>query len=414
MIDVQFAIEAIKRVGYAIEASGSYAVNLSGSVIYNDIRTTSAEMTLTQEFLDNQTMQQLLDAAQPKIRSRRRCDLTLGSYLTSHGVVVSGTTEPVTSSHSDLIGTIMGGISYTTGSEVLVSVDAGNFMEGSQFDKLAGRAVGLVDPGTGRLEVSRVKSSGSAALGLFLEHNLPFTPAVGAPIFGGTHLTFTDDPGDSLQFYNKGQDNDDTWVLMGLQGNFSMTFANGELATISYALVGGATWNSGAVDDIGEANFTGGDPLAIVDSRVTFYPVGADATTPGDYLCIDASAWELTPNITYTDITTPKGVNNILRKRRNRSVPVLQGSVTAYYHNRQYFLDRDNDVRYGVSLQIGSTPGETVYISIPHVQILAVDRVDADEKSGIQISFEALDNKLSSPTDGNRELARTAFSVHLL
>lgn len=411
MADVQFAIEAVKRVRYHIETTGSYAVNQSGSVTYKDIRSTSAEMTLTQEFLDNQTMQQLIDAAQPKIRSRRRCDFSLGSYLVSHNTVVSGATNPVTSAQSDLIGTIMGGLYYTTGSEVLSASGDGDLVEGSVWDKYAGTAVGLVDPGTGRLEVARVKSSGSG--GALLEHKLGFTPAIGAPIYGGTTCYFTDDPSNSLQFYVQGQDNQDAWVLMGLQGNFGMSFANGELVTITYELAGGANWNSGSADQINEANFTTSDPLPVVDSRVIFYPVGG-AAAAGDYACIDAQAWEITPNINYLDITTPKGVNNILRKRRGRSVPVCNGTITTYFHDVQYFIDRDTDTRYGLAIQVGSSPGSTIYISVPYVQITDVARVDAEEKAGIQITWEALDNKDSTATNGNRELARSAFSVHLL
>ena len=411
MTDVEFAIENIKRVRYHIEVSGAYATNQSGSVTYKDIRTTSAELTLTQEFLENATMQQLLDATQPKIRSRRRCDMSVGSYLASHNTIVSGATLPVTSAHSDIIGTMMGGIYYTSGSEVASAIDAGQFAEASVFDKFAGTAVGLVDPTSGRLEVSRVKATG--ALNLTLEHDLPFTPAVGAPIYGGASCYFTDDPQESLQFYSVGQDNQDTWVLMGLQGNFSMAFANGELVTINYDLAGGANWNSGSADDLGEANFLTSDPLPVVDSRVMFYPAGAAGVSP-DYICIDANAWEITPNLNYIDITTPKGVNNILRKRRSRSVPVAAGSVTAYFHDVSYFVDRDTDVRYGMAIQVGSTPGATVYISAPLVQLTDVARVDASEHAGVQISFEVLDNKRSTITSGNRELARSAFSVHFL
>jgi len=411
MIDVAFAIEAVKRARYYIEQTGSYAVNQSGSVTYKDIRTTSAEMTLTQEFLDNSTMQQLIDAAQPKIRSRRRCDFSLGSYLTSHNTIVSGATLAATSPHSDLIGTMMGGVFYTSGSEVASAVDAGEFAEASIFDKYAGTAVGLVDPNTGRLEVARVKASGSTSL--TLEHNLGFTPVAGAPIYGGNHCYFTDDPSNSIQFYVQGQDNDDAWVLMGLQGNFNMSFANGELVTITYDLAGGADWNSGSADAITEASFTNSAPIPVVDSRVIFYPIGGVGVA-GNYLCIDANAWEITPNISYGDISTPKGVNNILRKRRGRSVPACNGTVTTYFHDVGYFNARDTDTRYGLALQVGSTPGATVYISVPYVQITDVQRTDAEEKAGVQVTWEALDNKDSTVTLGNRELARSAFSIHFL
>lgn len=412
MADVQFAIEAVKRVRYYIEPTGSYAVNGSGSVTYSDIRTTSAEMTLTQEFLDNMTMQQLMDAAQPKIRSRRRCEFNLGSYLVGTNVAVSGAQNAVTSSNSDLIGTIMGAIRYTTGSQIAAgAITTSQFAESSIFDKFAGTAIGVVDSSTGRMECVRVKSTGAS--GMLFEHKLPFTPLNGAPIYGSTTCHFSDDPSNSLQFYVQGQDHHDAWVLMGLQGNFTFSFVNGELITVTYALAGGANWNSGSADQINEANFVDGTPIPVVDARCIFYPVGT-STTAGDYVSIDVAAFELTPAIKYVDITTPKGVNNILRKRRSRQVPVAQGSVTAYYHDTQYFVDRESDRRYGLSLQFGSTPGNTVLITAPYCQLTDVKRVDAEEKAGVQIMFDVLDNKGSTITSGNRELARSAFSVHFL
>lgn len=409
--DPQFAIEAIKRARYYIEPSGSYAVNQSGSVVYNDIKTTTAEMVLTQEFLENMTMQQRLDATQPKIRSRRRCDFSLTSYLAGTGTAVSGATFATTSSNPDLLGTIMGGTKYVNGSSVL----SGNndlIIVNEDCNAVAGDAIGIIDPATSRLEVLPIKKTGSA--GAVPEFKVPFSPVVGQPTYGGTTCYLTEDPSGSLQFYVQGQDHEDAWVLMGLQGGFGLSFANGELVTVNYTFEGGANWNSGSSDAITEANYFDGDPLPVIDSRVIFYPVGADVDTPGDYICVDAQAWEISPALSYVDITTPKGVNNILRKRRSRSVPVCNGTVTTYFHDTGYFLDRDNDTRYGLAIQVGSEPGNTILVKVPYVQITDVQRVDAEEKSGVQITWEALDNKGSEITSGQDEIARSAISLHFL
>lgn len=414
MADVAFAIEQVKRVRYYIEPNTDYAVDASGTETFKDVRTTAADMAVNEPMLDNNTMQHTIDAAQPKIRSgQRRCSLSLGSYLVSHNVDVAGATDPVDSSQSDLIGTIMGGIVYTTGSAVgLNIVDNGSFDGSTSDDKLAGTAVGLVDPNTGRMEVARVKSfSGSDEI--LLEHKLPFTPGVAATINGGTHCHFTDDPDRSLQFIVQGQDNQDSWVLQGLQGAFSLTYANGELATVTYDLTDGADWSYGTTAGIQEATFTTSDPIPVVDARVLFYPVGGDALTSGEYVSVDASSWEITPNISYKNVTTPKGVGNILRKRRERSVPAASGTVTGYFHDRSFFDARSADTRYGLAVQIGSAPGKTVYVSVPYVQIVDVQRADVDGLAGVTVSYEALDNKHG--TEGsNRELAKSAFSVHFL
>lgn len=409
---MSYSIEAIKRVRYAIEPSSSYAVNLSGTTTYRDVRTISAEMGTNLEYLDNQTMQQTLDGTEAKIPSRRRSTFNMASYLVGSGTGISGSVFAVDHAHSDLLKTIMGGYYVSSGSGMQAVQTPGTLTQSAvAVDKYVGSAIGVYNTSSNRLEVARVQNYNTTSRGITLEHQLPFTPPTNAPIYGSQTIYLGSDPQESLQFYVEGQDSDDNWYLQGLQGNFGLTFANGELLQINYELEG-ATWQTGSTHTLVEASYTNGNPLPIVNSKFLFY-VHSTSSVPA-YACLPVNSWELTPNLSYVDITTPCNATNILRKRRSRSVPVAQGSFTAYFTDKTYWNARDAETRYGLAIQVGSTPGNTVYISCPYVQITDVQRVGAEELAGVQVSFEILDNRLVTANTGFSELARSGLSIHFL
>lgn len=409
---MSYQIEVLKRVGYAIEQSGSYATNLSGSTTYTDVRTISAEMGLNLEYLENQTMQQMLDATEAKIPSRRRSTFNMASYLVGSGTPVSGTTYVETTPHSDILSVIMGGSYISSGSTVTAgSTTTYVTQSATANDKYAGSAVGFFNSGSNRLEAVRVRDYNTTSRAMLFEHALPFQPATGDIVYGSQTIFLAGDPNRSLQFYVRGKNTSDTWVLQGLQGGFGLTFANGELLQINYELEG-ATWSTGSVETLQEATYNDSNPLPIVDARVYFYAYSSGSVSTAT--CLPVQSWELTPNLTYVDITTPCTTTNILRKRRSRSVPVAQGTLTAYFTDRTFFTARDNETRYGLAIQVGSRPGNTILITCPFVQITDVQRVGAEELAGVQITWEALDNRSRTATASNTELVRSPLSIHFL
>lgn len=407
-----YTIDQIKRIRYAIEPAGSYSTNLSGTVTFKDVRAISGEFETIEEKLENQTMQQRLDNTEPKIPSRRRSSMTLESYLVGSGVAVSGSTYAAKHSQADLLSTIMGGYYVTSGSTLSGVQTAGALTQSATAsDKYAGSVVGIFNSSSNRLECARVKDYNTGTRGMILEHQLPFVPGATLPVYGSANCYLAEDPDKSVQFLVEGQDSDFEFYLQGLQGNFGLTFANGELLQVSYELEG-ATWQTGSTHTLVEASYVEGNPLPIVDSRFLFYIHSASSAAP--HACIPVNAWELTPNLTYVDVTTPCNKTNILRKRRSRSVPVAQGSFTAYFQDRSWWNALSADTRFGLAIQVGSVPGNTVYISCPYVQITEVSAVGAEELQGVQVSFEILDNRLVIPTLGNIDLARSNLSIAFL
>jgi hypothetical protein len=393
--------DTINRIQYQIEAQGSYATNLSGSTTYKDIRVLDgASFELNVEMKPNNTMAQRLDRMQKNIKGRRRSGNTFSSYLNGTGVVASKGVIGVTSSNGDMLKTIMGGEHLTTGSGVTSVTDAGRFVVDGQANDLlyAGTVIGLLNPTSSLFETSRIQSYNTSTNTINLANQLNHAPASGSTVYGGSTYFLRQDPDTSLQFYVQGDSTNKTFVLMGLQGGFGLKTEIGELATIDYKLEGGADWNSGSTGDLALANYPEANPVAAYNSFVCFYPKSSTATTAASRTQIHVQSVEVTPNIKYNDITSYAGSNNIAGKKRARSVPIVQGKLTAYFTDHTYPVARDNTTLYGLHLQIGSEAGKTVSIVCPSVQIINAKQVNGEGTSCWEIEWIGHEDEVATTT----------------
>ena len=415
---MSYELNKLARVRYYIEPEGSYATNGSGSVTYRDmIVLEDGTFELNKIMLDNNTVAQRVDDKLIQVVSgtQKRCNATFSSYLMGTGTSAGKGTLSITSSLGDFLKAIMGGEHRTTGSGVQTANTAGEFVVNGQANDLLypGTIIGIQNTTTNFVETSQVAAYNTTTNALTCSHNFGFTPASGSTVYGASTYYLTQNPATSMQLYVQGAETDDTWVLCGLQGGFGLKTELGQLPTIDFKLENGATWFTGSTDDLSVASYVNSVPPVFTDGFVSFFPL--DGTYPEAQSTLTAlTSIEITPAIAYTDVMSPGGVGNILRKRRNRAVPVVTGKFTIAFEDKSYYTARDNATLYGLKVQIGNFPGNTVVISMPRVQITNVQRVGAGDIAGQEISFACYENSLVTAASGQTDLARSAMVIGLL
>lgn len=447
---MSYEIESLKRIRYSIEPAGSYAQDRTNDLPTNfkDIKVSEASMEVNKEMIENATMMQRLDKYLAKIPSRKRCSLSLTSYLNGSGTAVTGSNSYAFGDNPnvDILEAIMGAKATTYGGGLVAAgsgFTAGRFqMDVASF--IAGTVFGIVNTTNNQMECFRVDRASTNFFHVTASVGASgWTPASGSVVYGGVTCYLRQDPDTSLQFLVEGADADNKFTLMGLQGGFGLSTPIGELATINYSLENGANWVTGSLTAgaLEQACYDDAVPPPFVDGLVYVGTRLSGSSLVGSMVKIDTNSIELTPNISYIDVTSEKGVNNIVRKRRNRSVPVLSGKFVIYFNDSgaelnaggpfEWFATQDNIALYAaectgaaicLGLQIGTQPGNTTFMFVPKMQVTNVQRVDAGGLAGLEISFDAMEDDLSDPAvTGNptldaslADLAKSAFTISFL
>ena len=426
---------ALGRIRYTTENVAGYGLSLSGSVTFKDILTTEGTGNVLIEPLKNEAMKQRIDDMERTINGRRRCDMSLTTWLNGTGVSASMGMSQSLTNNNYLLAAVMGGVAQGITQEVITPDNSYHFytnQSGSDFAQLAGIAVGIINPSTGLLETARIRNSDTATGEIYLSNGLQFTPAANAVVQSSvtnfltqdTYENFiTGDSTGSLQFQVQRAGTTDNFVMMGLNGGFSLSTELGQLPSISYKFDGGANWITGSnAEELAVADYSGeSEPPALIDGFFKFFPYSTDVTTASTSSIIDIFSAEIVPNITYADIPSERGVNNILRKRRQRAVPVATGKFVTYMNDQTYYNAWRDRTPYVVEFQIGNTVGNTVMISCPRVQITSVTQTDAGGMDGQEVSFECYEDLHSGNASGfpeeyfpQTDMYRSALSFFFL
>lgn len=437
---MSYEIDQLKRIRLYVEPNGSYAIDNQANLAtaFQDIKATDAKATLNLEQLENATMMQRLDGKLPMVNARRRSELTLTSYLNGTGTAAGLSTAPITSSLSNLLSTIMGGVNYVTGTGVqtVSGPNGGMYKVDSAVSFKPGSAFGLLNTTTNRLECVRVQAMNQNNNTITASLGQTFTPVSGAVMYGGTTIYLTQDPNKSLQFYVEGVNNYDKWNLLGLQGSIGLKTEIGALPTIDFNLKG-ASWISASATNattaLNEAVYSDATPPPFVDGLVYVGLVNSSSTTGrGAMVPVDCPAFEFTPAIDYIDVESERGVNNIVRKRRKRAAPIGSGKFTIYETGGNEALTyqqiRENLYSGATSLisgsqwleigfQVGTTAGNVVFLSMPQCQITDVQRTATGDFATVEVSFNCHESIMTVPsgsTSAMQDLARSAFTISLL
>jgi len=318
----------------------------------------------------------------------------------------------------------MGGYSAFSGSEVQNIATAGAIgVADATTRPRPGGAIGM-NNGTG-LELHRSFYETTATHVVNTHMSFSFTPTLGDPTYGAQTYYLTALNAQSFEFYTQGENENDTWVPTGMQGNLGFNLAIGEPVTWTSEMVG-PMWTSGAADVLGIGAVTNPTPQVFkaeqgAEVRLYQAPTASGPDQGAAYSCISVNSLELTPNIVWIDVPSEKGVEGVLQKKRDDQPPVCTLSLTLYYEGAAsdaYWDQRDAQTIYGVEVQIGNTPGNTTLISFPRCQITEVQRVGAGELAGVQLDLACLIDELADEdaalADGSaaKLQAISAFSIH--
>lgn len=406
-------LSTLKHIRYLVEANANFGVNQSGSLAYNTMRhLADSTIALEQEMLNNDIQQQIIDGMAPSIVGRKRCSLSVKSYLYGAPTVLSGTATPASFELADFLGVSMGGHFAQSGStQSGAGSSSGSFAPQSPGCFPNGTIVGMLNS-SGKLEARKVLAGTTTKT---VHTHFSFIPSNGQSIYNSHTCYLAENCSGTLQFYTKGHTSDDVWVAVGCNGGFSLENVLGQIPKITFDLKG-ASWFSGSAGSLlPKETYVSASHNAVPvfkDSKVFLYPTTGGTTTGVE---IKARSLVLKPAITYADVETPGGVENIAEKVRTRNAAgVLSIELSTYFEDRSYYSAWQNGTEYGMLVQIGSAPGRTVVFSIPRVQIVNVVRNDAGGLAGQTLSLKCLDDNLTTATSGFSELAQSVFTISFL
>lgn len=413
----------LRRARVFVEPAGAatFAVNDTGTASdFADVPLIegSIQPKRDQQHLNPASIQQYMDGRESEVLGIKSCSLTFAALLASHGLDLDGTTTaancPVLSGTglvwplARVLATIMGGYNVEAGglgaqtkavsgiSTTGCTVTAGH---GVRFKP--GSPIAFPNPTTNLYEVVPVKTVSTDTL--TFKQALTFSPATNAVARTGPTFYITEDPQTSLQLWIEGNHDYDKYVYLGLQGGFSLDTPTAGFPKLTFNLKG-PNWTKLSNTSLAAASFLRFSPSAMYDSVCRVSTVGSTTTTNVPHAGITFK-----PNLVYGDVTTPAGVQTVLRHRRLRQDRALDVSIETYWDNT-YDWDTAHDSRLQlcVTQQIGSAaPGSILFIEAPTVQVQPPQEKAQNNLAGRTISAVGrLDQEIGQSTELNRSVLR--------
>ncbi len=424
---MSYEIFKLSKIQYLRESAGNYAVNLSGTMPYKAIKVLEddASVELLLEMLDNKTMQQRVDGMEPKIPSRKRCNLSFTSYLNGQGTFTQslGVDPIVSTPNGELLNVIMGGFIYgvPTMETVASMPDSSTIILAAPLGIYPGLIIGFPNPTNNwapeTAYIVSITGSDPNAMTCSLSRQLDFSLPSGSLVTVAATNYLTQDPDTSLQFYVQGANSEDTWVVAGLNGGFSLKTEIGQLPQISYKFENGATWFDCIADDLYPETYTDANPVSWVDGHVWLTLRNNDSAQIISSQTLDIDTIEFTPAIAYGDVTSQRGVNNIIRKRRNRVVPVMTGKFVTYFGGKEFWDYREDQNDLCIQMQVGNEFGNVVSIVCPRIRVTNAARVETSTGLiGVEVTFDVLEPINDTTGDFSTDLyiadiLRSAFKI---
>jgi hypothetical protein len=370
-------------VGYRWETS--FGVPASAS--FTTIPVVEATPTVGHRVLEVGVMQQRLHArADSKIADKSNAAYTMKVY--GVGALGSGITGSVPSAPPlvDLLHNSFGGCISGQGARVVSATSTQitvTTTSGSQWKP--GMAVGFLSAGV-RMECVPVLSRSADVL--YLAHPLTYTPAASDRVYNGYNIYLTQDPTGSIQIQHLGMDDDDKWLIAGLKGGVSLETPTRDMPTFTFNLVG-ADWASGTAASLGiDSLATGLDvPPLFQDSRVVLTDAPASVSTTASLAVVDVAEVTHGWALEYSQLPSPSGRNGILRHRMKRTM-AANPELSLYYDDNTLWRKMAESTDQLLTVQIGSQPGNTIFVQYPKCQITNIERTSvADETAGTKVTL---------------------------
>lgn len=404
-------LRVISESNFATDQTASLA-----SFVDVPFREGTATVELTTDSLDPMQSVQHLDQYRKEVLGKRSAKLTFTLNLAPTGTAAGTSTPAVQGALGLLLKASMGGEQLGTGSTVVSAASGSSITVTSAAGFAAGTACGWVN-GSGQLEVREIESISTNTL--TLKYAFSSTPTATNVIYSGATYYLTQDPQESLQFLMAGYESDDRFLLLGGQltslalavdptgaalpsVQLTYEFANYLESDETASSITGA---------IGNAAYTNYNPIVGHAGHLLFPTVGTATYSANDL--VHASAIGFTPKVVFQRVTSPSGENTVLRWRRSRQAPVIEGTFTEPFQNLDRLTGRDARTDKAVWLQLGRSAGSTVMLSAPTVQIVNPQR--AADGGGLAATTVAWKGRLDEDTGASvTDLAKSAFRIHLI
>jgi hypothetical protein len=226
----------------------------------------------------------------------------------------------------------------------------------------------------------------------------------------------------SLQFLVQGAEADDAFQFLGCQlTNMSFETGLGTLPKITFEF-SCATWVQDSEITAAPPSFSGGfglttfSPIADVAGEMLQWTNGtttytaSTGSTEGSQVHVAKESF--TCSLGFTPVTSPSGVQTIQQyvRRKADGGPIMTGTFDAPYHSTFWKDFKSNRTALGLQRTFGGTPGSTLILCMPTVQIVDVQPVDA---SGLRYQTVTWEARNDTDTGGTTDQEVSAFSIHL-
>lgn len=378
---------------FAIDATTSPGLGSFTDVAF---REGSAQVQLMEDMLDPQQVVQSRVEGRKKLRGKRSATLTLTLNLAPSGVAAGSAVSSVAPGGGlgIILRAIMGGEKLAAGTTATAGSTSSviNATSGAGWEE--GAWIGWTNS-AGIVEWREVKQVATNVV--TTKYAFSGTPANGNVLYNAAVYFFTEDPQRSLQFLVEGVETDDRWLLLGGQcTGFKIGIdPTGQQLPSAQITLTFASWldssevsnTAGVTAAIAAASFGNYNPIVGFAGELRYQTVGT-ATLDSTSL-VHASAINFDPSISFVPVTSPKGVNTILRWRAARQNPPVQVGFTAPYEDLTWWTKRKarNDLAFWYTA--GQLAGGSVILSAPATQIVNPQRTaDASKLAGQSIAAE--------------------------
>lgn len=405
---------------FAVDGTGTLANFLDLPIVEN-----SGTFVPLTEHLEPQLQQQYLHSFtnSKMVLAKKSSTLAFQTYLAGTGSPNPGNAafaNPTTNwALGRLLGVVMGAVQQGTPQAGATTVQAGSTT--TSVNVTAGHGNTLGSPGgayavriqsTGLYEAREILSCTANAVVPKVAHSS--APVSGEPIIWATTFGLTNNTAgflSTLQFLVEGQEADDEFLGLGMQGTLAIDVTQGQIAKLSANLTG-ASWARKSVATLGPATITNFSPIAHMTSELILGTGTITSTQTRNLVSHSSSTW--TPGFANLPVTSPEGPadSGIIGWKRARG-RAITGQVQVYDDAATNWITADTN-RTDLSLfqQIGMTTSGIVLLSAPTVQLSVVPpRTPANDLYGFLVSWAGRnDEAISSPST---DVQRSAFRIHI-
>lgn len=410
---MSYEVTAVKRVRQYTEPAGSFGQDHSGTLNdFSDLPVIegSVEVSLDKPQLDPETQQQHLDEMPEQHFGPEACTMSFQINIAPTGTAAAAGTTQVQGPLGELLAAIFGdetlGTGVTTQSSNLSRTSFDCTTTGNSI--VPGGAFGIVQDGT--YYMREIESVSGQTVTSKLE--LPSAVTTGATVFGCATYALDQDPDTSLQYIIEGEELQDRWLLLGMQvESFSMETPVGELPRCTVTLKGAGYKHESSASGsfsstLGDASYTNTTIIA-TEGPYNLQTVGT-ATLTGSTAHVPSITWNW--QLSTVPIKSTSGVNTIARWRRTRNKPTLTIENAFYYQDTTYFDARDNKTKKAHFLQLNTTKGKSVLLSVPTTQIIDVQMADQEGIVAQSTTFVARNDQDTAGGTSDRE--QSVFRMH--